>query len=422
MAAHPDRSEGAASPRLSRRALLAAGAALPALAIARPAAAETTVVVEPSVVQQTIQGFGGMNHAVWIDDLTAAQRETAFGNGEGQLGFTVLRIPVHEDRANWSREVATARRASELGAKVFASPWNPPSSMTETFSGGKRLRHDMYAAYARHLNDFVSYMRDNGVPLYGISVQNEPDYAHDWTAWTPNEIVRFLRENAGSITTRVIAPESFQYRKNLSDPILNDPQALANVDIIGAHLYGTRNSDFPYPLFEQKGGGKELWMTEVYHPNSSDSADLWPQALDVGEHMHRALLYGRFQTYLWWYIRRYYGPMREDGRISKRGANMAHFSKWVRPGYSRITATANPRPNVFVTAFKNGSRVVIVVVNKNDSPAYHPYVIRGAGSATISTWLTDANRTLAHYNTFTMTDGSFAAQLPAQSIRTFVVG
>ncbi|CAM3740180.1 glycoside hydrolase family 30 beta sandwich domain-containing protein [Kibdelosporangium persicum] len=417
-----DQSEFAGSRLLRRRTLLAAGTALPMLSAGTPAAAETTVVVEPSVVQQTILGFGGMNHTVWINDLTAAQRETAFGNGAGQLGFTVLRIPVHEDRANWSREVATARRANELGAKVIASPWNPPASMTETFSGGKRLRYDAYGAYARHLNDFATFMRDNGVNLYGISVQNEPDYAHDWTAWTPSEIVRFLRENAGVISTRVIAPESFQYRKNLSDPILNDAAALANVDIVGAHLYGTQSADFPYPLFREKGGGKELWMTEVYHPNSSDSADLWPQALDVGEHIHRALVYGRFQTYVWWYIRRSYGPMREDGQISKRGANMAHYSKWVRPGYSRITATANPQSNVYITAFKSGSRIVIVAVNKNSSEVYHPFTIVDAGSATVSTWLTNETRTLAHYNDFTMSNGSFGAQLPARSIRTFVVG
>ncbi|HEX2143390.1 MAG TPA: glycoside hydrolase family 30 beta sandwich domain-containing protein [Glycomyces sp.] len=414
---------------LKRRSVLAMGA-LPVVAAtttaavtatATPAAAQTTVVVEPSIGQQIILGFGGMNHTAWIADLTAAQRDTAFGNGNGQLGFSVLRIPVHEDRANWSREVATARRAIEHGAKVIASPWNPPASMTESFSGGKRLRYDQYGAYAQHLNAFSTFMRDNGVNLYGISVQNEPDYAHDWTAWTPSEIVRFLRENAGSLNTRVIAPESFQYRKNLSDPILNDPQALANVDIIGAHLYGTQNADFPYPLFRQKGGGKELWMTEVYHPNSSDSADLWPQALDVGEHVHRALVYGRFQTYVWWYIRRSYGPMREDGRISKRGANMAHFSKFVRPGHQRITATANPSSNVFITAFKSGSTIVIVAVNKNSSPAYHPYTIRDVGSATATTWLTDANQTLQHYNTFTIANGSFGAQLPARSIRTFVV-
>jgi glucuronoarabinoxylan endo-1,4-beta-xylanase len=416
-----DPSEIAASSLLTRRTVLAAGAALPVLVAGTPAAAATAVVVEPSNVQQTILGFGGMNHTVWISDLTAAQRETAFGNGTGQLGFTVLRIPVHEDRANWSREVATAKRASELGAKVIASPWNPPASMTESFSGGKRLKYNSYGAYAQHLNDFTAFMANNGVNLYGISVQNEPDYAHDWTAWTASEIVRFLRENAGTISTRVIAPESFQYRKNLSDPILDDPAALANVDILGAHLYGTPFSDLPYPLFQQKGGGKELWMTEVYYPNSTDSADLWPQALDVGEHIHRALVDGRFQTYVWWFIRRSYGPMREDGQISKRGANMAHFAKWVRPGYSRITATANPQSNVYVSAFKSGSRVVIVAINKNTSAVDLAFTIRDTGSATAPTWLTDANATLARYNDVTVSNGAFNAQLPARSIRTIVV-
>ncbi len=300
-----------------------------------------------------------MAHAAWIGDLTAAQRDTAFGTGEGRLGFSVLRIPVPENQADWSRDLATARRAVELGAIVFASPWNPPASMIETFTRGtqtnaKRLRYNAYAAYAQHLNDFTTHMRNNGVNLYAISVQNEPDYAHDWTWWTSAEMLRFLRENAGSISTRVIAPESFQYVKSVSDPILNDATALANVDILGAHLYGTSYSNFPYPLFKQRGAGKELWMTEVYYPNSSDSADLWPQALDVGEHIHRAMVDAEFQTYVWWYIRRGYGPMREDGQISKRGAMMAHFARFVRPGYVRIDATANPASNVYVSAYRSG--------------------------------------------------------------------
>ncbi len=115
-----------------------------------------------------------------------------------------------------------------------------------------------FAAYAQHLNDFVTYMKNNGVNLYSISVQNEPDYAHTWTWWTPQEILRFMKENAGSINCKVIAPESFQYLKNISDPILNDTQALANMDILGAHFYGTSISNMSYPLFEQKGAGKEL--------------------------------------------------------------------------------------------------------------------------------------------------------------------
>ena len=134
-----------------------------------------------------------MAHAAWIGDLTAAQRDTAFGTGEGRLGFSVLRIPVNENQADWSRDLATAQRAVALGATVFASPWNPPASMIETFTRGnqtnaRRLRYSSYGAYAQHLNDFTTYMRNNGVNLYGISVQNEPDYAADWTWWTSAEM------------------------------------------------------------------------------------------------------------------------------------------------------------------------------------------------------------------------------------------
>ncbi len=415
--------------QLHRRSLLKLGA-IPALGAVAPvlgapgiaSAAPTEVIVDPAERHQTIQGFGGMNHTAWIDDLTAAQRETAFGNGDGRLGFSVLRVPVHEDRARWGGEVPTAVRASELGAKVIASPWNPPAHMAEDFAGGRRLRHDMYGAYAQHLNDFYGFMSDNGVNLYGISVQNEPDYAHEWTAWTPEEIVRFLREYAGSIETRVIAPESFQYRKGLSDPILDDPQALANMDILGAHLYGTPLGDLPYPRFEEQGGGKELWMTEVYHPNSSDSADLWPQALDVSENIHHALVDGRFQAYVWWYIRRSYGPMREDGQISKRGANMAHFSKFVRPGHVRIGATAEPGADVYTSAYRDaGSGIVIVAVNKSASAVEQPFTVRGITASSAASWVTDAHRNLQEQRAIGVSGGSFTAVLPAQSVTTFVI-
>lgn len=323
--------------------------------------------------------------------------------------------------------MATARRAIEHGATVIASPWNPPEHMVETFVRGdqtdaRRLRYDMYGAYAQHLNDFYRFMKDNGVDLYALSVQNEPDYAHGWTWWTPEEMIRFLRENAGSIGTKVIAPESFQYVKSFSDPILNDPEALANLDVFGAHLYGTPYEDFPYPLFEEKGEGKELWMTEVYHPNSSDSADLWPQALEVGEHIHHALVDAEFQAYVWWYIRRYYGPMREDGLISKRGANMAHFSKFVRPGYVRIDVASNPRPNVYVSAYKgDDGTVALVAVNTGTAHVAQRFTVENTASSRVSSWLTDETRNLEPQRGGKVADDSFTGRLPAESVTTFVI-
>ncbi|MEU8167139.1 RICIN domain-containing protein [Micromonospora sp. NPDC049004] len=419
-------------PRLlSRRTILTTMGAVPVATIAAVAgateASAAPATINLSAQRQTIRGFGAMAHAAWIGDLTAAQRETAFGTGEGRLGFSLLRIPVGENQADWSADLATAQRAAELGVTVFASPWNPPASMIETFTRGgqtnaKRLRYSSYGAYAQHLNDFTTHLRNNGVNLYAISVQNEPDYATEWTWWTSTEMVRFLRENAGSISTRVIAPESFQYVKSMSDPILNDSTALANVDIIGAHLYGTSYSNFPYPLFKQKGAGKELWMTEVYYPNSNtNSGDAWPEALDVGEHIHHAMVDAEFQAYVWWYLRRSYGPMREDGQISKRGAMMAHFARFVRPGYVRIDATANPASNVYVSAYRGGDTVVIVAVNKNTSSVSQQFTLSNtSASGSVTNWLTDGSRNVAPQGALTMSNGSLTVTLPARSIMTFV--
>ncbi|MNZ70244.1 Glucuronoxylanase XynC precursor [compost metagenome] len=265
-------------------------------------------------------------------------------------------------------------------------------------------------------------MKNNGVDLYAISVQNEPDYAHDWTWWTPQEMLRFMKENAGSINARVIAPESFSYLKNMSDPILNDPQALANMDILGAHTYGTNFNQFAYPLFKQKGAGKELWMTEVYYPNSNNnSADLWPEALDVAYHIHHNMVDAEFQAYIWWYIRRQYGPMKEDGTISKRGYSMAHFSKFIRPGYVRVDATKNPDTNIFTSAYKGNNKAVIVAVNRGTSAASQKFVLQNGTASTVSTWITDASRNMSAGSSMNASGGSFTAQLPAKSVTTFVV-
>jgi len=70
---------------------------------------------------------------------------------------------------------------------------------------------------------------------------------------------------------------------------------------------------------------------------------------------------GNFQAYVWWYIRRSYGPMKEDGTISKRGYMMAHYSKFVRPGYVRVDATKNPTYNVYLSAYKNKKTINISV-------------------------------------------------------------
>jgi glucuronoarabinoxylan endo-1,4-beta-xylanase len=320
---------------------------------------------------------------------------------------------VNPSSGSWSGELTVAKKAVSLGAITFASPWNAPSSM-----GGGHVNASSYGAYADHLNSFVDYMKDNGVDLYAISVQNEPDYG-DWTHWSAQEILSFVKNNGGSIKTRLMAPESFQFVKSMSDPMLNDATALANLDILGAHLYGTSINSFPYPLFKSKGAGKELWMTEHYTDSNND-ADLWPNALNVATEIHNCMVEAEFNAYIWWYIRRSYGPIKENGQASKRGYCMAQFSKFVRPGYVRVDATKKPTTGVYVSAYKGSDTVVIVAVNTTSSSQPVNFMISGATVSSISKYTTSSSKNVAADGTASVSNGSFSGTLDAQSVSTWV--
>ena len=132
-------------------------ASMPELSIDFQASAASDCVINTSVEYQVIQGFGGINHPEWTgQDLTDDQRKTAFGNGEGQLGLTVLRVFVNPDKNQWYRALPTAKYASDNGVTVFASPWEPPANLAESGgSNGKlHLPQSNYVAYAHHLKDF----------------------------------------------------------------------------------------------------------------------------------------------------------------------------------------------------------------------------------------------------------------------------
>lgn len=393
--------------------------------------AASICTVDTDTVYQEIDGFGGINLPEWAgSDMTDAQVQKAFGNGDDELGFTILRVYVSDDSNSWSLAVPTAKRAQALGATIFATPWNPPSSMRingdGTLTGGKyQLRSDKWEDYAKHLNSYIKYMNKQGVNLYSVSVQNEPDYAEDWTYWSASDLASFIAKYGKTVTSgtsaKLMSPESFQYRKDIYYPILNNQTALNNIGVWGTHFYGTQRSGMNFPQLENSG--KHIWMTEVYVPNSSSDADTWPEALDVSENIHNGLVEGNLSAYVWWYIRRSYGPMKENGKISKRGYCMAQYSKFIRPGDHRISATESPESNIYISAYKNNSnRVAIVAVNKGTSDCIQQFYLNGKTISDIDRWRTSQNENLAKTENLQITDNtSFWANLPAKSVSTFVV-
>jgi glucuronoarabinoxylan endo-1,4-beta-xylanase len=113
--------------------------------------------------------------------------------------------------------------------------------------------------------------------------------------------------------------------------------------------------------------------------------------------------------------------MREDGQISKRGAVMAQFSKFVRPGYVRVNATANPQTNLYTSVYKGPSTVVVVAVNSATSTVSQQFTLSNTSASAVSAWVTDASRNVASTSAPSLSNGGFTATLPAQSVTTFVI-
>jgi glucuronoarabinoxylan endo-1,4-beta-xylanase len=368
-------------------------------------------------VQQRIRGFGAANILPWRPDMTPGQVQTAFGAGQGQLGFTILRlrVPYTDDVNEFSAQVPTAALAQSLGAIVFASPWTPPPALKSNNNiVAGTLNDSSYAAYAAHLKGFADYMAGNGAPLYAISLQNEPDatVTYESCSWNATQFLNFMKNNAAAIGTRIMMPESQNFVHGLSDSTLNNSSAAAQVAIIGGHIYGGGLG--PYPL--AAGKGKDVWMTEHLVLDTT-----WAEVLGTGMEIHNCMNAG-MNAYVWWYLVRYYGPIGEDGNVTKRGYVMSQFARFVRPGYFRIACSTVPQRNVYVSSYKDpaSSRVVVIVMNTAGSAIQQGFAMSGGSMASFAAYTTSQTKNCVQGIDIPVANGRFAVTLDPSSITTFV--
>jgi len=387
--------------------------------------AQDAAIINLDSTHQVIRGFGAANILPWRPDMTEDEIEKAFGTEDGQIGFSILRLRVPPYENEFGLNTATAKAAYSMGVKIIASPWSPPASMkTNNSTVGGELRESSYDDYAAHLKKFVDYMADNDAPIYAVSVQNEPDVSVSYEScdWNASQMLKFVRENARSIGTKVIAPESFQFRRQLSDPLLNDSTALANFDILGGHIYGGGLT--PYPLAEEKG--KEIWMTEHLILETD-----WQDNLSTGKDILDCMNAG-MSAYIWWYIVRFYGPIYDEGsdyrtppgavkgEISKRGYVMSQYSRFIRPGFVRLEAYSIPQRDVYMSAYKSDTSIVIVAINNSSLVKTQTFTLQNGTAEMFTPYVTTKTKNCSQESSISVSDNNFTATLEGKSITTFV--
>lgn len=378
---------------------------------------DAQVTVLAAQTNQVIQGFGAATVFTPPSTglYTSEEFDRLFGSASGQVGLSILRIRVAADDTWRAVELNHAKWAVQRGARVIASPWSPPANMkTNGNLIGGSLKTDSSAAYAKYLNDFANYMAANGAPLYAVSVQNEPDIAVSYEScdWTADAMRLFLKNHGQLVTsTLLMAPESFNNNQTYVNTILNDAGAAANVDLVGGHIYGSGITENTVA----KGLNKEVWMTE----HLDDRTD-YTSVLNTGVEIHDCLTKANFNAYIWWYGKRFYGPLGQEGLVTQRGYVLSHFARFVRPGSVRLGTGANSRPEVLVSAYRSGTKKIIVAINTGSNNVRQTIAVQDAATGTVLPYTTTASKNLEQGAAITAVSNSFTFTLPANSITTFV--
>ena len=385
-----------------------------------------TVKVDAGKTYQTWDGFGGMNAWGDTDYWSDSEADVLLGT----LGLNIMRIRIPVEESHWQNLVPGCRYAVEkYGALLLASPWTMPVSMKtpgqpEASKNGvtSSLKRDCYEDYALYLERFASCMKEQGAPLYAISVQNEPDWAapYEGCLWTADEHLTFVRDYGHLVTSaRLVTGESLNFNHSFYDPVLKDATACGNIDIVGGHLYGSTPQT--YHLAAEKG--KTLWMTEHL---LNDNWKTWDETMDMLTEIHNCLSCG-FNAYIWWYARRYYSLIGDGdegtarGAILRRGYAFGQYSRYIRPGDVRIGATASGTgaETLLATAFKGSDHTAVILLNTSDASKDVTVDLGAAASGA------KATRTSADDNSegvFLDTSGSSVSlSLPARSVTTLVL-
>lgn len=349
-----------------------------------------SVTISAAEKHQPVFGFGGMlNPKIWCGSNLLSVTDIDKLYSPNQLGYSILRLMIYPNPNDWAADVPAAKAAAAHGATIFACPWDCTDALADKLDGKKHLKPENYGAYAQHLVDYIEYMRSQGVEIYAISVQNEPDM--EFTFWKPAEVVTFVKEHGQTIRNtgvKLMAPEACGMQPEYTNPVLNDAAAMAQTDILAGHLYQgfidvesgsyvKNRHDYICGLYS-KLNGKTWWMTEHLFNDgekSSNKADWqfqrWDYCLNhLGKEIHMCME-GYCSAYIYWYLKRFYGMMGDDdnrspvakGEIAKNGYILSHYARFAS-NTTRVAAET-PQSKLLTTAYINeqGTELTVVMLN-----------------------------------------------------------
>ncbi|WP_336758832.1 glycoside hydrolase family 30 protein [Paenibacillus sp. USHLN196] len=290
--------------------------------------------------------------------------------------------------------------------KVLGTPWTAPAWMKygeKTTNGWYMDYNDpqVYEAYARYFVKYIEAYQEKGIPIYGITLQNEPEFTSDKypsMSMGAEEQAMFIRDYLGpalqdaGLDTRIIAYDhNWDQAVEYTSKVLGDEQAAAYIDGSAFHCY----AGVPSAMSEvhERFQDKNIYFTECsggeWSPDFGENLSWQMSNLIIGAPRNWAK-----NVLLWNIALDPQGGPTNDGCENCRGVvtidpenneitrnveyyTLGHVSRYVRPGAVRVDSTQE-QGQIENVAFRNpDGTMVLVTANTGEAEVSFDVVMDG---------------------------------------------
>lgn len=412
-------------------------AELPPPALGSVEKAPASVFIDPGVRYQEIEGFGGAfteaaAHTFYrLPPERQAEVLKACFDPVAGLGYTLCRTHINScdfslgtyaydevdgdvelrhfsiarDRQALIPLIRAAQQAAGRPVRLLASPWSPPAWMKtngDMCHGGK-LKPEYRAAWAAYYVRYIREYEREGIPIWGLTVQNEPLAVQVWESciYTAEEERDFVRDYLGPALVDAglghVRLMIWDHNRDLmverARTVLGDPQAADYIWGIGFHWYVHDRFD-NVQLTHDAFGDKKLIFTEGCQEGGPHLGE-W----QVGERYAHSMINDLNRWTAGWidwnllldetggpnHVGNFCSaPVLADTRTGKLHYQssyyyIGHFARFVQPGARRILC-ATSHDGLEAVAFLNpNGQLVATVLNRSDEAI--PFALQTPGAA-----------------------------------------
>ncbi len=403
--------------------------------LAQPEEHTPTIILDKDKTFQSIVGIGGAltdASAETFYKLPADKQQeilTAFFDKENGIGFSLARTNIHScdfssssytyDETPGDKNLKNFTIEHDLQFKIpfikeaikkagrdivlYASPWSPPAWMksnNDMLHGGKLLA-EYNQTWADYFVRFVKEYKKIGLPVWGLTVQNEPMAVQTWESciFTGEEEKDFVKKYLGPTLQKADLSDlklmiwdhnrGIMYQR--AKVVYDDPEAAKYVWGTSFHWYVGDHFD-NVRLVHDSFPAKHLIFTEGTEAIfNADSVGLWKWGEVFGKSMINDFNNWVEGWTAWNIILDETGGPNHVGNFcmapiicdTKTGKltymnsfyYLGHFSKFIRPGAKRIVCSSSS-DDLIATAFINpDGKAAVVVMNQTEKDVnFHTWI------------------------------------------------